>query len=779
MDTMSQLAPLRAAVLPRQRWIRRLVLGGLLAAAVAAVAVAVLYLRRPKRLDCEAASRSEPYNVVVTICQEEYEHTHVPAIGARLADALRRSGNRAAATNLATELLATDARSDAYWVLGSIAADEGRMDHATSLLGEARSLHRAEHRRAQFARDDLGLANIDTMGKRLAEALYSLDECLTEARAAGDGSVEGLCHITAARVLNYAGYFDGADQELDRAALLLMQDRDQAWLWFERGNHLQEQARGQDHSSHGKQAIADFERALGFATRVRAAKLVLSIELNLAFSYAELGDIAKAELHHATATALDRDKDYESNLAQVAAYIAYRRGDLKRASSMNAALYSKMEPGDDRMELCTIQTRIALALDDLAGAEQWARRGIDEVGQIQGSQTAMELRPWVLASRRGPYELLFVALARANRLEEAIRVFDQWQGHTLLDAMARPGRAASGLAAMAGNIESLRRLLPSASNVPLMSTGDRGVAEAIRSIDLLALAVAENQVWRITAHAGRLQIEKLGAYAAMTDQLGRFEATPTDRALADALGERLISADLFRERSTLYVVLDTAFASLPVAALRSGGRPLIAVRPVLRLPRLPARDDATCAPPTPAGGATVLADADGSLPTARRESEEIAPLLRTTPRVGDAATSAALFAAKSDAVLHVAVHAGFDTGGGVLQLHDRPVSALEISVNRVGPALVALSGCNTARSNDPELAGSLSTAFLASGSSRVIATLRPITDRGAVDVMGRFYREQGTADPVHTLAAIQASLADTNNVDWPNFAVFGKEVCAH
>ena len=73
----------------------------------------------------------------------------------------------------------------------------------------------------------------------------------------------------------------------------------------------------------------------------------------------------------------------------------------------------------------------------------------------------------------------------------------------------------------------------------------------------------------------------------------------------------------------------------------------------------------------------------------------------TTALVGAAATSTALFAAKTDPLLHIAVHADIDAGGGVLKLHDREVSAAEISANKLGPALVVLSACSTARARDP------------------------------------------------------------------------------
>jgi CHAT domain-containing protein len=173
----------------------------------------------------------------------------------------------------------------------------------------------------------------------------------------------------------------------------------------------------------------------------------------------------------------------------------------------------------------------------------------------------------------------------------------------------------------------------------------------------------------------------------------------------------------------------------------------------------------------------VLADAAGDLPAARRESSRVASLFQTTPLVGDAATSTALLAARSDALLHVAVHADVDAGGGVLKLHDRGVSAPEISAYKLGPRLVVLSGCSTARSWDPELAGSLSTAFLAGGAERVVATLRPVSDAGALELTRRFYDARGAEDPVRVLARIQAELARGDHEEWPNFAVFARDAC--
>src|SRR6185436_13874539 len=394
--------------------------------------------------------------------------------------------------------LATEARPDALHVLGQVAISDHRLDAAVRALEEARTLHRLERRRAELARDALALAGAHARREQLDEALRAVEECISESQAARDRAVEGLCHLAAARTLNLIGQFEEARRELDRAEPLLSTDGEQAQLWFERGNIAQEVSRGQDRPTHEAQAVADLERALGFATRARYTDLVLRIELNLAFSLAELGRTEEAERHLARATEIDLGRDYESERGQLAARIAYRRGSLTLASSLNARAYDKIEDLDDRFEVAVMQARISLALNELAAAELWARRGVDDVEQIRSRQAAVELRPWVLASRRAPYEVLFTVLVRAGRLEAAAAVLDRWQGRTLLEAMSRPA-ASPDLAAMASKVQSLGRWLPVASTAPLLAGGDRGVAEALRSIDLLALAVAEGEVWRVVA----------------------------------------------------------------------------------------------------------------------------------------------------------------------------------------------------------------------------------------------------------------------------------------
>lgn len=768
----------------RRQWVRRSIILLIPALTFAGVAALVLkfFVFAEKELDCATASRTMSPGNAVLICQREYQRTKRPLTGAYLADVLRRSGDLTAASGIARELLSTEVQGDAQQILAKIAVAENRTDDAIASLQQARRLHRERDNHVELARDDQALAEIQSKARQYAEALQSLDECISESRAGADKLTEGYCHLTAARALMRAGYFEASHQELDRAEPLLSGDRDLALVWYWRGNLEQEVVRDAAHSNHNALAVVAFERAFEFATRAKLTSLLLNLDMNLAYSLAEVGRFDDADLHLQEAGTRDSGGDYASQRAQLAARIAYRRGNLSLASSLNGRVYPKIDDEDEKIGVSVMQARIALALHDPATAATWARRGVESAEKIRSMQTMSELRPWVLASRREPFEVLFIALARADKVDEAIVVFDRWQGRTLLDEMARPSPEPSpALSSTATTIQKLGQWLPAVSSAPLMTSDERAVMQALRKIDLVAFAVAEDEyekreVWRLTSSRGRLRLDSVGAFEALRDRLDRFMAMPTDHAVADELGALLLPEDVVRKTDApLYVVLDSPLTALPIVALRRADQPLIAMRPVIRSPRLPLIG--VCEPRADTSGALVLADAAGDLPDARRESSKVASMFGTTPLVGAAATSTALFAAKSDPLLHVAVHADVEAGGGVLKLHDRAVSAPEISANKLGPQLVVLSACSTARSWDPEQAGSLSTAFLAGGSDRVIATLRPVSDAGALELTSRFYDARGADDPVRTLAKIQAALAQTGNEEWPNFAVFSKEVC--
>ncbi|MEO7733451.1 MAG: CHAT domain-containing protein [Kofleriaceae bacterium] len=763
-----------------ETWVR----GILTAAVVAGVARVVLVIsdrNEPAILDCNHAVLDADDGIAASVCQREYERTGDPSTGAKLANALRRKEKRPAATELATRLLSTSARADALQVLGKIAITERHLEVARDRLENARALHLATFRMRQLAVDDQALATLFTAQERFAEALRALDHCILESRQANEHLIEGYCRMTAGAVLGRVGYLTGAYDELTRASSFLDRARDLAELEATWGGLDQRDGFGPPSLARHAQAVSQFEQAIAHATAASLTRVTRKAELNLVFSLAELGRTDEAAQHLKIASVLDVDNIDDKEREQLEARIAYRRGDLPRATTINARAYDRLAPeernNDFILRLCIMQAQIGVATKDLDAITRWATRGIAIAEATRLEQSALELRPWMLSVRREPYEILFAALARAGRFEDALVVFDGWQGRTLLDAMARARSTQPvSLRAAASHTEALERLLPSLSSAPLMKPAERDVLLAsLRRVDLIVLLVANEEIWRVTARHGKLAMDNLGRLEDWRSQLDQFATTPTRTELAERLGELLLGDATFRDTpETLYVLLDGQLTQLPIVALRKG-RPLIAMRPVVRAARL---SELSCTTrPERSLRATVLADAAGNLPQARREAELTARRFGVNATLGPAATRDALFASSHDDVLDVAVHAGVELGGGTLAMSDRPVSALEIAAQPGWPAMVVLSACSSAAADDGELATSLATAFLASGSVQVVATLRPIKDRGASELTHAFYDAGGATDPARALARVQADLAKTTNDDWPNFVLFGHDIC--
>jgi tetratricopeptide (TPR) repeat protein len=783
--------------LPRS-WRRRLARLAVIAVGVAVVAQSADYALVHRERDCATAMHDKAWTAAVQICHDEYQRTLDPATGVRLADAQDKTGEHIAAKLTASPLLRTSAIADAFYVLGRIAQHDQRNESAIISLTTARGLHRAKHQWARLAADDGVLAMAYTARSGYAEALRSADECIAQAHLVPDPDLWSYCHLVAAKALIRVGYWSAADVELAIATRFATTDLLRSDLAYQRASLAQEsgdypgaivfyrdaQRLIQRPTEHGWTLETDLNLAYALAQHKPSNDATQSSELAEARRSAELDE---AESYLQAAARLDVDGDRAPERASTAAQIAYARHDLSHATSLNERylrLRSKDdEPGradptdlDDLIDVATLQVRIELERGDLTSAERWARLGVAQAERVRGAQQTAELRPWVLAKRRAPYELLFTALARGGRVEDAALVFDDWQGRTVQDALATPRPPASiDRRDAADHVAKLGNWLSVASQAAFAQPADRAaVLSTMRGIDLLALIVADGEVWRLTADHGAPRLVRLISLTKIGDLLGEFRTQPTDHARAAQLGALLVPDEAFRATDVLHVLVDGRLGAVPVAALRHGDTSLIAVRPIVYTLRLP---EVRCVPAARPGHATVLGAAAPDIPSATFEATQIAELLHTTSATGAAATRAALFAAANDAVLHVAAHTALGLDGGALELADGEVSALEISARRVAPTLAVLSGCDTATSDDFELGGALVSGFLAAGAQHVVATLRPISDAGAPDLMTRFYRADGVADPVRALAQVQAALANTAQRDWPYYAVFGSAVC--
>lgn len=758
-------------------WLRRLARLG----AAAALCVVILEQRSDTSLVdrsaiCAAATRAKRQDAVA-ICRLEYERTRAPATGAHLAQALYDTDDDEAARRVALGLLDTPVRSDALYVLGSVARDDGKDEDALTALQEARGLHRVAHRHRELANDDAVVAMVRIDRDEFEAALRLIDECLTESQLAGDRGVENRCRLSAVKALIHVGHGPAAQRELELSEPLATTDQQRSDHEYQRANFAQEFG---DHAT----AVARFKNAEQYRKHSRDTRWTLNTELNLAYSLAETGDLDEAQQRLDNARLLDADHAREPERTWVAAQIAFRRHDLARAITLVHTYFAQRGPDDsadpedrdDRLDVAVLGAQIERARSAPKQAAAWAQQAIDQAEAIRRGQ-ALELRPWILAKRRAPYELKFIALADSQQTEAAVMAFDEWQGRVVQDALAttRPP-AALGYRGVAEHVTKLGAWLRVASQAALARRPDpHAVLRTMQDIELVALIVADGDVWRLVADHGPPRLSKIQPLTDLEEDIAKFRGHPTEGGLASKLGAALLPAGAFRTtREVLHVLVDGKLGGLPVAALRLGGDPLIAMRPIVRVLRLP---EARCARVARAGHATVLATGD-EIPLAVTEARQVAALLHTTAQTGVAATRAALFAAADDAVLHVAAHGAMGIDGAALVLADGEVPALEVPVRRLAPALVVLTACDAAAADDPELAGSLAAGFLGAGTQHVVATLRSISDAGGLAIGPGFYRAGGIADPPRALAAVQAALAKTDNTDWPNIVVFGPEVCS-
>ncbi len=170
------------------------------------------------------------------------------------------------------------------------------------------------------------------------------------------------------------------------------------------------------------------------------------------------------------------------------------------------------------------------------------------------------------------------------------------------------------------------------------------------------------------------------------------------------------------------------------------------------------------------------------LPGSLREVEQLAARFpgQVDLLTGAAATRAALEnLAPSCDVLHLATHAGLATTPqqAHLSLADGNWTANRIYLCPLRPgALVVLSSCDSANTRGQERAPTtLASAFLAAGASQVIATLAPVEDDQAEQLLGSFYAQLQTgADPVTALQRAKAQLRDqTPTGSWAAFVLLG------
>jgi predicted negative regulator of RcsB-dependent stress response len=787
---------LQLAAVGSSKW-RRLLRswrGVTLAGALIGIALAAKVMTsRARQPSCREARSGVDDAFAVLVCQKEYARTRAPHTGALLADSLRRVDNCSEAAKVTAELMETAARADALFVVGKCATDPKA---ARQAFEQATELHELSGQWGEAAKDLMALAQILNEQQQHRDAINVLNRALHLAAKAGNRRYETSIHRGAAHVLRELGNAAGAMAEIDYIVAL---DGEHVGTLRAKGDVLQ------DIGAH-HQAAARFEKALGFDSL--STTEARDIHLNLAYSYSEIDRLHEAALHLRLARDLDTTDKRKADRLTIEGLLETKRGDLARADQLFAAAIANRGPEEQGTKADNAMSRAELALRRGALDEAIARaqEASDWIAEVRAKQQLPFYRSWITAHLRHGDELLFLALARAGRAEQALLALDRWQSEEALDRMtpAEPAPTAAGLQDASADVEIMAKRKAALRDGPLARTGALAeLRQRMAEEDFLALVItkeeeqAEQELWRLESRRGQLKLSlvgKRGTGSELERLLSSVTADPIapDRS-GDAalLGALLIPSELaVTTDRVLHILLDPQLTELPVEALRFGTAPLIKLRPVVRVLR---PSQLRCEePPGPSPRVGIIVDAVGDLPATRAAGQRLAERFGVESKAGPQAVAAAL-AGPFD-LLHLGVHADVEaapswpglasreelkvdtmTQGGFLQMNDGPVRAVDLAIRGGAPKVVVLATCLSAVAHEGNQ--SLATAYLAAGAHQVVATLQRVSDEGTAAVTAAFYAHQGQRDPVRALAKAQAELSLTRNHDWWKFAVYGRQVC--
>lgn len=494
-----------------------------------------------------------------------------------------------------------------------------------------------------------------------------------------------------------------------------------------------------------------------------------------------LGDLAAAEQHLAAAVAsltAEADVNARSARAFFTALVALAKGEPGAAEAALApALAPAPAPAPAAFWAWQLEELFGKVLEAQGKGEQALaayRRSIVVIEAMRRELAVDALQVALRERKRAPYEAAFELLARRGEVAAAMQVARAMWQRGFVESFDVPAGEGDGSSdAAAARLRGLSSLAPQlAGEAPGQAPG--------RSADVLAFVEARGALWRYQRRGGEPTLERLALAAAEARQLvSALRANPDDAATAGRLAEALLPAPrrpLSGERTLpLAVIADASLAGLPFAALRRGGRFLVEERTLVYWPSLEHVGRADPAAAAAPGPVAVLAPSSG-LAAARQEALELSAGLGATPRLGDAATIAALKDSSAAQLLHLAAHGGLSPGGAFVRLADGEVTATDIVTWKVAPRVVVLASCASGARPSGSMWGALGGAFLAAGSEAVVATLWSVEDAATAALVRGFYAAGGARDPAAALAEAQrrAIAAGVSPRQWAAFVTLGE-----
>ncbi len=717
----------------------------------------------------QAAGRAPPW----APCLAAFVGSGDPATGARAARGLAGHADmRWVVEWIADRIGDSDAGADAWLAAGRVRRSHD--DLAGAVAAYQRALrHRATDNLAGRLRDENGLLIAYQLLGDHERALLAAARAYALAAGMPATRERRVTLVSVARLLLEVGNLETTRRLLEEAnAITPTTDPIHAAVQELLG--LVEQRRGHPRAARrALLAARDAQRAHG--------QPEWPVYLNLLDLALEQGDLAEVDaLARHAPPAMQGEQDRAID-AYYQAQIRIAQGRFREAAQIVVQAQAQASSAGRCTHLLDATLGHALRrAGAVSEAEPPLRRAVQCIEDQRSAIDNDTLKSWLLAQQRAPFEDLFLLHAEQGKPLDALMTVQRATARSVLDGVlaapiaadtvlaeiARAGVRADALRSIARSL----RVSPSAAAPPIA-----GVLQRLRAHHVVTYFRARQELWAIAIQRDSTVVtRRIGDVGEIARAVAQWRAEPERADLAEQLGIWLLPDALIpRSGETLYLVPDDPVREVTFASLRRHGAYVIERNPLAY--ELSAASLSIAPRAAGTGPALVIGDPLGDLPGARQEVHEVASLLGTVPRLGVAATRAAVRAAANAWLLHVAAHTDAAANGPAIHLADGPLDAASVLEWPLAPRMVVLLGCSSARARDRDELAPLTAAFIAAGSHTVVASMWAVDDEIAHRFAREFYRAGGTRNPIEALAQAQRELMRRGApvTQWSTFVVVG------
>jgi tetratricopeptide (TPR) repeat protein len=701
----------------------------------------------PKR-SCRDEVAAQRWTSALETCERQLRSRGDPAAALGAANAAFYLGRYADTTRLVLPLLAGEHAADAHALLGGTQMRTEQYDRAAFHLGVALTLHAAAGTWFAVARDAHQIAGIRFHNGAYRSALGALDVSYDAASRAGDQPMMFLVEVARADFLRAVGAHQAAETALERA---LARSRDRS------ESVLVRLKQGLVYIDAGNWALARSPLQGALADELageRRSDILPALHLNLAYidRKSSAFDAAMGHLQAARTLAPDDPFSFHMNLGLV----LRDSGRSLEAEREMAAAEATGPRGQWSWWVPYNRGLAAVNRGDPSAAAGFFRTAIERVGELASQAGAWG--PSLVASLRQPHLALIALHAKNAEWNAVLEIVAAMDGQALLDSTLAP-------------VDQALDVVESPRARPLKPAPWRAdqLLAAWRGRSLVVIVPGGDQLWRLEIRNGTIRGSAIGEEAALAtvagdiqkDVTGDVQNDPASISRARQFEAAVLPSNL-GEGERIDILLIGRIAKVPLAAIPTRAQ---LVRVLGVVPRSPVD--------RPSAGARIaIGNPTGDLRASETEATAVAERLHGVAKIGAAATGSVVEHARGADLLHVAAHTAMQLEGAVLRLHDRDVSAVEISELRPAPRLVVLASCGGATGLDDAGNGSIAAAFLDAGADTVIAARWSVDDARASQFVTAFYDHGGDRDPVFALAAAQRALARERTAQtWAAFEV--------